>query len=237
MEIIGGLLSLIVPLLLYRFLLKGTVRTISKKEYFMRSFIAGTVYMIPISLFLIITVWIFHLDFDTSTLIGAFLKSFITYACLEEGIKFYFTYKLLKKRPQLGMKEAVLYAGTVGLGFGFTEKLLQGGVALIQNAILPSHALYQWIMGFYIYKALHAEGSERKKNFTLSFLIPFVVHGLWDFGLEGGGMLLEGPYSLAVQSIGGCFMAACIILNVVVFIAAVVKIKKVKEPAAQTTGI
>lgn len=72
MEIIGGILSLIVPLLLYRFLLKGTVRSITNKEYIMRSVIAGTVYMIPISLFLIITVWIFHLDFDTSTLIGAF---------------------------------------------------------------------------------------------------------------------------------------------------------------------
>ncbi|MCQ2554713.1 MAG: PrsW family glutamic-type intramembrane protease [Clostridia bacterium] len=224
MEIIGGILSLIIPFLLYRFLLKGTVRTISNKEYILRSVIAGTFYMIPISLFLLITVWIFHLDFDTSTLIGAFLKCFITYALLEEAIKFYFTNRLLNNRPQLGMKEAVLYAGTVGLGFGFTEKLLQGGVALIQNAILPSHALFQWIMGYYIYKAARAEGSERKKYYALAFLIPYVVHGLWDFGLEGGGVLLDESYSLTVRLIGGCLMAACIILNVVVFIAAIVKI-------------
>lgn len=125
------------------------------------------------------------------------------------------------------MKEAVLYAGTVGLGFGFTEKLLQGGVALIQNAILPSHALFQWIMGYYIYKAFRAEGSERKKYFALSFLIPYIVHGLWDFGLEGGGVLLEGSYSLAVNFAGGCLMVACIILNIVVFVAAVIKIRKI----------
>lgn len=87
-----------------------------------------------------------------STVGGAFLKSFITYALLEEAAKYFFAYRLIKRNPKLGMKETILYAGVVGLGFGFTEKLLQDtpspesykfiGAAVLLCSIVLNIAVY-----------------------------------------------------------------------------------------------
>lgn len=79
------------------------------------------------------------------TIAGSLSHAFLRAALLEEMVKYYFSYRVLKKNKTLGMKESILLAGLVGIGYGFTEKLFYGsGLAMIINGLFPGHMLFQW---------------------------------------------------------------------------------------------
>lgn len=223
--LIGALLSILVPVLFYKYILKGTESN-HRKLYIKTFLLSATLYTLPIIILEVI--WdVFFKGDGPVTIASSFATMFFRAALLEEGVKYYFSYKLLRRYKELDMKEAILLTGLVGVGYGFTEKLVYGGAAMISNAISPGHMLFQWIMGFYLYKALRTEGGERKKLYLTAFFIPFIVHGLWDFGLDITGFLMDMDM-IHVQLAGGVLMLAMVIGMLVAVIKWAKKIRRIQ---------
>ncbi|MCF0120952.1 MAG: hypothetical protein HUJ65_04870, partial [Oscillospiraceae bacterium] len=91
MLIIGAVLSLLVPFLIYRYILKGTERTITNGKYITTFLLSATVYMIPIIIIQLAFDRIFKINpAESSSILEGILVSFFRAALLEEGTKFFF---------------------------------------------------------------------------------------------------------------------------------------------------
>lgn len=225
--LLGALLSILVPVLIYKYIMKGT-ETGNRKLYIKTFLLAATLFTLPIIILEIIWDTIFFSPGSAATIGQDFAISFTRAALLEEAVKYFFCYRVLKRHQDLGLKESVLMAGVIGIGYGFTEKLVYlNPVAMITNGLIPGHMVYQWFMGFLIYKAMRAEGSERRKNYLLAFIVPFLIHGLWDFGLDVPDYIMDSDTAMMV--IGGVFVLAMIILMIVVTIIAAKKLRKIED--------
>lgn len=188
--IIGAVLSMLIPYCIYKYTLKEQ-ECINRKLYIKTFLLGATLYTIPIIILEVI--WdIFFKQVGDPTILSCLSMSFLRAALLEEAVKYYFSYRIIKRNKDLGIKESILIAGVVGIGYGFTEKLFYGsGLAMITNALVPGHMLFQWIMGYFLYKSIHSEGAEKRKKLLLAYIIPFLIHGIWDAGLDITGFLPE----------------------------------------------
>lgn len=223
----GALLSILVPAFIYRYILKGN-ETDNKKLYIRSFLLAATLYTLPIIILELIWDIIFFTPGSASTMGQHFALAFTRAALLEETVKYFFSYKLLKRHPELGMKESILLAGIVGIGYGFTEKLAYASpLAMITNGLIPGHMLYQWFMGYCLYKALRTEGSDSRKYYLLAFFVPFLVHGLWDFGLDVPDYMMES--GTVIMVLGAVLVLVMIILNIVAAVIGARKIRRITE--------
>lgn len=221
--LIGAVLSIWIPCGIYKYILKGQEHA-GKKIYIKTFLLGATLYTIPIIILEVI--WdVFFKASGEPTILDCLSTAFLRAALLEEGVKFYFAYHVLKRNKELGMKEAILLAGVVGIGYGFTEKLFYGnGIAMITNALVPGHMVYQWIMGYFIYKAFHAEGKERRKLWCLAYFIPFLLHGIWDAGLDITGFLPDtNPMFLLVE------FGLTVLMVILMLAGTIVLMKKIRK--------
>ena len=109
-------------------------------------------------------------------------NAFFQAALVEEAFKMLAALFVIKKaKPQRKIDYVLLFGG-VGLGFGLTESAI--GVTNVASAILGAvlafHLFWQYFMGleYYEYKKRAPGG---KVHLVLSFLVPFVMHGINDF--------------------------------------------------------
>ncbi|MDF1507700.1 glutamic-type intramembrane protease PrsW [Robertmurraya sp. DFI.2.37] len=116
---------------------------------------------------------IIHAFFSTS-LLEEFFKWFILIYTVYQHIEFDEPY------------DGIVYGAAVSLGFATAENifyLLGNGLEYAMGrALLPvsSHALFGVIMGYYLGKAKFNQAS-KVKWFILSLLLPFLLHGIYDF--------------------------------------------------------
>ncbi len=82
--------------------------------------------------------------------------------------------------------DGIVYSSSVALGFATIENILyliaNGLEYALGRALLPvsSHAIFGVIMGYYLGKAKFSVHSKRKW-IVLSLLIPFILHGIYDY--------------------------------------------------------
>ena len=133
------------------------------------------------------------------------LFSFLGPAWCEELLKFIILYYVVLKRSEFNEPmDGIVYGVSVSLGFATLENYEyvfilaeKWEIDPYQLAIwrsysaVPMHGLLGCVMGFYFGKyAFTAE----KKYLILSLLIPFLVHGLYNF--------LTYPYHFVIVGIG-----------------------------------
>lgn len=116
-----------------------------------------------------------------------FIHAFFLTGFLEEFFKwFILIYTVYQHVAFDEPYDGIVYGASVSLGFATAENiifLLANGLDLaIGRAFLPvsSHALFGVIMGFYIGKGKFTEQSKRKW-LGLSLIIPFLLHGVYDY--------------------------------------------------------
>jgi RsiW-degrading membrane proteinase PrsW (M82 family) len=126
----------------------------------------------------------------------AFWDAFMVASLNEEGLKLTALTLLIWKRREFNEKfDGIVYATFISLGFAGIENVLyvfQHGLTTgIARAItaVPAHALFGITMGYFFGMAKFYP-VKRKKYFRLSFLVPFVLHGIYDFILMSGHALL-----------------------------------------------
>lgn len=218
LHVISVIVYLGITVILYTSILKGRADVELTRKAFLRTFLMGA---LPCTL----CIAVFELSFDrfiftpSGTFGGEVLTAFFRAALIEEGFKLLFCRRAVKKYRPRSMLGCMLLCGLVGAGYGFSEKLAYGGgVILIANALLPLHIFFQFLMGAFIFKTRTdaAENADRHRPISRAavFLMPFLVHGLWDALLAGCGYLMELE-SMAAETAGVLLFAACIVCGVI----------------------
>ncbi|WP_297988112.1 glutamic-type intramembrane protease PrsW [Anoxybacillus sp.] len=147
----------------------------------LRMFLYGTFLVFPL-------MFIQHVLKVEHMLPNAFVEAFLSTSLLEEFFKwFVFYYAIYDHREFNEPYDGIVYGVSVSLGFATLENilyLLANGVEFaVTRALLPvsSHALFGVIMGFYLGKAKFGLATKEKGYICLSFLLPFLFHGIYDY--------------------------------------------------------
>jgi len=170
----------------------------------LKCFFLGCVATLPIVLIELL-VGAFN-NFD-SGLMRALYEAFVVAAIVEEGFKFLFLYWIVWKRKEFDQYyDGIVYAVFISLGFALVENILYvfeyGIGTAILRAILsvPGHGLFGVAMG-YFFSLARFSPTGGKGFLWLSFLVPVLFHGLYDFFLmyigESENELLIGLSFLA----------------------------------------
>lgn len=154
------------------------------------AFIRGIVSVLPIVAFSfavhILNVLVFNTVLkDTDRFIYIIVYNFLVLALVEETVKFLVFRSLLKKKcVKTSWADTAAYMVIVGLGFGLIESLTYAidanAVTMLVRGFTLGHAGYGLIMGFFYGKMLY---SGRKRYGIAGFIIPWFIHGLYDFSL------------------------------------------------------
>lgn len=119
-----------------------------------------------------------------------FLEAFLIVAVAEEGCKFAFLCTSWKNPAFDYRFDAIVYAVFVSLGFAALENVLyviQNGFATaIMRAVtsVPGHCFFGVMMGYWFGKAKYASHNRlpnSKLYLALSFVVPVLLHGFYDF--------------------------------------------------------
>jgi len=135
----------------------------------------------------------------------AIFTSFAIAGFVEEGFKFAVLYFLVWHNRNLNEKmDGIVYAVFISLGFAAVENFLyvlhpqMGGLqTALSRAVIsvPSHGFFGVLMGYYFAMAKF-EMSSRKKFILLAFLVPWIVHGIYNSLL-----LIGSPWLFAVFAV------------------------------------
>ncbi len=148
--------------------------------------VAGMIIVVPV---IFIERLIMALQPGMSPIFDSAYNAFLVAALTEEAFKYLALFLLIWKSPEFNEKfDGIVYAVFISLGFAGVENVLyvfEGGIKTgILRAItaVPAHALFGVMMGYYFGIArMYVE--LRKKYLWLAFLVPFILHGIYDFML------------------------------------------------------
>ncbi|MBN1494282.1 PrsW family intramembrane metalloprotease [Candidatus Peregrinibacteria bacterium] len=137
-----------------------------------------------------------------------FITAFVFIALVEEGLKFFIVKKKAYPHPAYNeYYDGVIYAVVASLGFAALENIFyvaEGGLGVgVIRAILsvPAHALFGAVMGYFMALAkFSANKNEEKKYLYKAVLIPFLLHGFYDFLLMSSTVysMLVFPFLLGL---------------------------------------
>ncbi len=143
--------------------------------------------------------------YDYSNIYDSLFISFVVIALVEEGYKFLVFLVSLWNNKEFDYKfDAIVYCVFISLGFATLENILYVqssglNVAIWRGIIsVPAHAFYAIASGFLL--GLAKENSlkgKRKKTFLLillSYIIPVLMHGTFDFLLLTENNVLFGVF-------------------------------------------
>ena len=119
-----------------------------------------------------------------------FLNSFLTAAPIEEGLKFLVLYWFVYKMKDFNEPiDGMVYGVCASLGFATLENYyyvyhMNTGIEPIYLAILrglttiPAHGVFGAFMGYFFMKYSFIK---KESNLFLSFFVPFLLHGTYNF--------------------------------------------------------
>lgn len=162
-------------------------------QFLLFAMFAGVVIVLPIT-FLEQFMSLLGEGFDGIS--RSFWDSFFVASFCEEGFKLLALSLLIWKSKEFNEKfDGIVYASFISLGFAGIENILyvmKSGVGVgIIRAItaVPAHAIFGISMGFFFALAKFYP-AKRKKYLWYSFLLPFFLHGFYDFILISGANML-----------------------------------------------
>jgi len=122
---------------------------------------------------------------------------FIVAGFTEETFKYFMVFILIWRNRNFNEKfDGIVYAVSVSLGFAAIENLfyvfsnnsMQVGILRAFTAV-PGHTIFGIVMGFYLGLARFSE-KDRGKWLLRAFIVPFLLHGVYDFLIMSGHPVL-----------------------------------------------
>jgi RsiW-degrading membrane proteinase PrsW (M82 family) len=145
---------------------------------------------------------------DVNIWIRQLYKDVFMAGFLEEAVKMVMFRKVLKKSScEYSWLDVTAYAVLVGLGFETLEAIVYAFMTnpaqVIVRGITMMHGMFQFIMGYFYAKGLY---TKKKIYFVLSFMLPFLYHGTYDYMLAEefsgyGDIFAFVPVTLALLSL------------------------------------
>ena len=145
---------------------------------------------------------IMRLNLDDMNFLETMFYAFIGVALVEEACKWIMVYFRGYNHNEFDeVYDIIVYAVVVSLGFAFIENIIYVfGSGTLSTALLravsavPGHACDAIFMGYYLSVAKQFQLQNRKdlerRNILLSILIPAILHGIYDFCLMSGLIIL-----------------------------------------------
>lgn len=183
------LLSALVPIVFFCFFiyLRDTER--EPLSSLVKAFLIGCVIVIPI----------LAVEYGLSAVLEGigltgslrhFADAFVVAGFVEEGFKLFALFVFLQRNIHFNQRyDGIVYAAFISLGFASVENVFYIVEYGFQTAILrafmavPAHMLFAVFMGYHISLAYFGDISKKAGNLILTFLIPFTLHGLYDYFL------------------------------------------------------
>ena len=218
--IVGLIIGLIPPIILYKWILKN-IEDEKFKEISKKSFKNGIIAVFPVLFTSIVLSLIGFIGLRrVNPLLYQFYYTFIALAFAEELVKFLVFKHIIKKNDyKYSWFDLIIVMTLVGLGFECIETVVMALNAnimvMIIRGISLGHAGYGFIMGWFYGKM---EKTGKKIYGVLSFLIPLILHGLYDFGLSP--VLIELNENFAIISV---------LLEVVCLVCVVLIVRFIKK--------
>lgn len=145
-----------------------------------RAFIFGFLLVFPIMFIQYV------LDVE-NIIVSDFSHAFLSVSLLEEFFKWFILFYTVYEHVEFDEPyDGIVYGVAVSLGFATAENifyLIANGLEhALGRALLPvsSHALFGVIMGYYLGKGKFSQTS-KNKWLMLSLLLPFLLHGIYDY--------------------------------------------------------
>lgn len=152
----------------------------------LKSLLIGVLITIPI---IFIESWLVLFGSGLGKLASAGYNAFAVAGFTEEVFKYLAFFFLIWRNRNFNEKfDGIVYAVFISLGFAAVENIFyviehgyKIGLARAITAV-PAHALFGIVMG-YRFGLAKFFPAERKRQLILAFLIPFLLHGFYDFFL------------------------------------------------------
>ena len=118
-------------------------------------------------------------------LLKAAFKAFIIAAFIEEFVKYRVAGRQIKKdADRVSWLDCIAYTAIVGIGFQVIETLVylleSNVIQILVRGFTMGHPAYGMLMGYFTGKALY---SGKRSCRVAAFVLPFLLHGLYDFSL------------------------------------------------------
>ena len=163
--------------------------------------------------------------------------SFFVLAFSEELVKYLWFRKTLKQFNRAwSWMDYIILMSIVGLGFGLLENVAvaigSNIIVMLIRGLTMGHAGYGFIMGYFMGKA---EKTGNRLWSVIGFVLPWILHGLYDFGLSNE-LLALGDYT-AILAVGLAAVSAITIIVLIVFMLRKRRDKKFLEPLHPTAAL
>lgn len=187
-NVIALIISLLPAVFIYLYI-KGRILNEEKQKVncreAMKQGLLCAVFIVPLSLVLNILIALMKLD-RIHPLLKEAVYNFIVLAFSEEFIKRRMLKKVEDKNGEcFSGLETVCYMIIVGFGFEINESILYSFstnvIQIFVRGILMMHGIFGYIMGSYLAKSRE---NHSKKDAILSFVLPWLFHGAYDFSLS-----------------------------------------------------
>jgi len=118
--------------------------------------------------------------------IFGFAKVLVVVAVVEELLKLYSGYLVIKKIPDISEAGCMLIMGMVGVGFEFFESIAVFDVlTAVLRGLTALHIFFQLLMGKYLWRALQArmvdDTAAYTGNMRTALLWPVALHTAFDY--------------------------------------------------------
>jgi RsiW-degrading membrane proteinase PrsW (M82 family) len=229
--LIGGFLVSMIPAFAMYFWLKtkgGATDPVGFKQSCreaLKNGLLSTVVVLPISALFAFILNRFGMTRESS-LLGAFLHTFLVLAFAEELAKSLMLRKTLNKAEyNYTWLDMIALMVIVAIGFEVLESVVyafgSGPIHMIVRGVTLMHGGYGFIEGWFYGKAKY---TGKKWYAVLGFLICVILHGAYDFGLSSQFEAAAGE-NYAYLSVSLAFFALVVFVWMIIFFA-----KKNKKP-------
>ncbi len=192
----GLVAAAVLPVLFYLFFVYKKDSMKEPVKILLKCFVGG---MFSIILSLLISVPVSTLSaYFVTPEAKAFFTAFMQAAIPEETAKLAVLFWLVWKSKDFDQHyDGIVYAVFVSLGFAMVENIMyvvEGGlgVAVIRAVLsVPGHGFFGVFMGYHIALARFHSGSQRTRQLLLAFLVPVILHGIFDYLLFYSGYVSE----------------------------------------------
>ena len=146
-------------------------------------------------------------------------ECFILYALMEELFKFLFFKRVLRKTEcDCSWYDITAFMVLVGVGFGISESIVysidMSPISAIIRGFTVAHGGYGFIMGYFYAKGVK---TGKKRFFVISFLLPYILHAVYDFSLVPE--LIEFNDNLAIIAVSLAVSDLVVLILMIVFFA------------------
>jgi protease PrsW len=196
MTIIGISLAPVILLIMYIYYRDKYEK--EPKKMLAKALLFGALTVIPI---LFVETWISgywegKYDYPSNKIPTAAYNAFIVASFTEELFKYLVFILVIWKNKNFNERfDGIVYAAFISLGFAAVENILYVigngmGVGVIRAfTAVPAHAMFGIAMGYYFGKAKFS-GKNPAIYLIAAYLIPFILHGLYDFVLMAENNML-----------------------------------------------